>query len=357
MEIEQEILGFSPEGEVIIRYTLTNKSELKVTLLNIGAAITSIEVPNNKGEIIDILLGYPTYKNYLSDSLNMGKCVGRYAGRVAKSRFNIDDTTYKLSSNSGTTHLNGGVTPFSQKIWSSRVEQDMVVFSYVSAPLEEGYPGEFGVEVGYSLSEESELQITIIGESDQDTIVNIAPYLYFNLNGISNLNNDVSNLDNGLDMELKIDSSKYVPLTSKMLIKGEISDVENTPMDFRDYKIISKDIDCDFENLQVSQGYDNYWIIDKWQKGVMNNICSLRSISSGIEMDVKSTQPALYFSSCGEIEDCGLDINGNDLKNGAGVIVSAQNVSNLVDNENFITPILRLGEIYQHHTIYKFNKI
>lgn len=350
MEIEQEVLGFSPQGEVIIKYTLTNSSKVKVTIINIGAAVTSIEMENRKGEIKNILLGYPTYKEYLSDSLYMGKCVGRYAGRIDKSRFNIDDRTYKLSSNSGTMHLNGGITPFSQKIWSSRVEQDMVVFSYVSAPLEEGYPGEFGLEVGYSLSEESELQITVIGEADEDTIVNIAPFLYFNLNG-------VSGSSNGLDMELKIYSSEYVPLTSKMLIKGGVASVENTPMDFTDYKIISKDIDHDFENLQFSQGYDNYWNIDKWQKGAMNDVCSLRSISSGIEVEVKSTQPSLYFSSCGEIEYCGVDVDGNDLKNCAAVIVSPQNISNLVDDKIFISPILRLGDTYQHNTIYKFNKL
>ena len=345
MEIEQEVLGFSSEGEVIIDYTISNSCGVKIKLSNIGAAVTSIELPINESETRNILLGYASYNEYVNDSLCIGKCVGRYAGRIAKGKFSIDENIYKLTSNEGTTHFNGGVNSFDKKIWSARTEDDMIVFSYVSAAQEEGYPAEFGLEIGYTLSDDNELGITVVGEADSDTIVNVAPYLYLNLNGVG---------ESGSDMQLKINSSEYVPLTSKLLPKGGVASVENTPMDFSNYKLVSKDSDSDFENLPSSDGYDNYWLVSNWKKGTMSSICSLRSASGDVELNITSTQPALYFSSCGTIEDCGVNVIGEDFKNGDAVILSPQNISDFSDDDCFVSPVLRVGEVYQHHTSYKF---
>lgn len=319
MEIEQEIIGFNAEGEVILRYSLMNNSGMKVTLLNIGAAVESIYLPE-KGFMT---LTYPSYRDYLNDALLMGKCVGRAAGRIAKSRFTIDDSSYKLSSNEGTTHLNGGVHSFGAKLWQGRTEKEMVVFSYVSAANEEGYPAELGVEVGYTLSDDGTLGVTVMGEADGDTIANIAPYIYFCI---------------GEKMELKINAEEYLPLNNKRLPVGGVKGVEGTEFDFRDY-------------ANVNGVYDDYWMID--QKESVNRICSLRSVKSGVEMDICSSQPALFFNNCSEIEGCGVDKNGEDLRDGCAVLL----VPMAVSDETLNHLILRVGQTYQHHTTYHFKTI
>ena len=45
MDIEQNIWGFTPEGEAVILYTMTNGAGAQVRLSNIGAGIVSIVVP------------------------------------------------------------------------------------------------------------------------------------------------------------------------------------------------------------------------------------------------------------------------------------------------------------------------
>lgn len=319
MEIEQEIIGFNGEGEVILRYSMSNSAGMKVTLLNVGAAVESINLPG-KGCVI---LTYPSYKDYVNDSLFMGKCVGRVAGRVAKSRFMIDEKSYKLSSNEGTTHLNGGVNSFASKLWQGRTEKDMVVFSYVSSAGEEGYPAEFGVEVGYTLSEDGTLGVTVMGEADGDTIVNIAPFIYFQL---------------GERMELMIKADKYVPLNTKRLSTGGVASVEATPFDFRDFR-------------SVDGEYDDYWMRDRTQ--TVDEICILRSAQSGVEVEIQSSQQALFFSNCSDIEGCGVDKNGEDLKDGCAVLL----VPMAVSDESLNNLILRVGQKYQHHTTYKFKSI
>lgn len=318
MEIEQEIIGFSGEGEVLIRYTLTNDAGAKVTLLNIGAAVESVSLPE-KGELI---LSYPSYKEYMNDSLLMGKCVGRAAGRIAKSRVVIDGEVYKLSSNEGMAHLNGGVQSFGHKLWQARSERDMVVFSYVSAANEEGYPAEFGLEVGYTLSDDSTLGVTIVGEADSDTIANVAPFLYFTL---------------GKDVQLKINSTEYVPLDAKLLPKGEMCGVEGTDYDYRTFRSVGSEI-------------DDYWMINDFRSGVLNDCCTLRSLVKGVEVEIRSSQPALYVSSCSSIEGCGVDKNGEELENECAVLLSPMAVA----NGSSETIILRVGQKYHHYTTYNF---
>lgn len=317
MEIEQEIIGFSTEGDVILRYTITNSVGVRVTLLNIGAAVESISLPE-KG---DITITYPSYRDYLSDALYMGKCVGRVAGRIAKSRITINDQQYKLSSNEGTTHLNGGISSFAGKLWQARSEKDMVVFSYVSSANEEGYPGEFGLEVGYTLSDDSTLGVTIVGEADTDTVANVAPFIYFTL---------------GDDTELKINSSQYIPLNNKLLPTGTVSDVARTEYDFREFK-------------HTANGeYEEYWLVENHVEGEMNDVCCLRSKTRGVEIEIQSSQRALYYSSCHSIEGCGSDRNGEDLTDGCAVLLSPMAVAD-ADNQNLI---LRVGQQYHHYTTY-----
>lgn len=317
MEIEQEIVGFNGEGEVIIRYTLTNSVGMRVTLLNIGAAVESISL-TDKGFMT---LSYPSYKDYMSDSLLMGKCVGRVAGRVAKSRVTIDGVTYKLSSNAGVAHLNGGVNSFGSKLWQARSERDMVVFSYVSMAGEEGYPAEFGLEVGYTLSDDNTLGVTIIGEADADTIANVAPFIYFTLGG---------------DMELKIESSDYYSLDKELLSVS----VDDTKYDYREYKTVGTDI-------------DNYWLVDNHNEGQLNTICSLRSLESAVELQIRSSQPALYFSSCSSIEGCGVDREGEELQDNCAVLLSPMAVA----GGSYENLILRVGRKYHHYTTYNFKNL
>lgn len=338
MGIEQDILGFTEQGEVILKYTLSNSSTVKVALTNVGAAIMSCEVTCADGVVREMILGYPSYRDYLSEGLSMGKCVGRYAGRIAKGRLVIGDNSYKLSSNDGMSHLNGGMNSFGSKIWSARTEGDMVVFSYVSSANEEGYPAEFGVEVGYLLSEDNVLSITIVGESDDDTVVNIAPYIYFNLNGEGD----------AMDMELKINSSLYVPLDGRKLSKGATCGVEDSAYDFTKFKSINN------AAQGLEYGYDDYFIVDNHIADALNDVCTLRSAKTGVELNIQSSQKALYMSSCYEIEGCALGRDGKELKNGEALLLSPQNIN--IDG-SFGDVILKRGEIYHHQTNYVFSNL
>ncbi|MEG0500389.1 MAG: hypothetical protein RR550_04610, partial [Rikenellaceae bacterium] len=98
---------------------------------------------------------------------------------------------------------------------------------------------------------------------------------------------------------------------------------------------------------------DDYWMVDNYREEVLNSVCSLRSEENGIEMEIRSSQPALYVSSCSSIEGCGTGSNGEELKEGCAVLLAPMAVANGA-NENLI---LRVGQHYHHYTTYNFKNL
>lgn len=348
MNIEQQAVSFTEAGEAIVVYTMTNKSGARVRVINVGAAIVSIEVPNKDGELVDVALGFKMPEAYLTESAAMGKSVGRYANRIANGKFELNGVQYTLATNNGPNSLHGGPTGFQYRVWTSRVETDRVVFSYVSAPNEENFPSELGVEVVYDWSDDNELEITYYAKSeDGDTIVNLTNHSYFNLNGESN--SDI------LDHVLQFNCSKYLPTDQSQIPTGELADVAGTPMDFTYPKALGAEIEADFEALKIGAGYDHCWVVDGWESGKMCEVGSLYGPQSGIVMEIKSTQPGAQLYTGNWLKGCGTSKSDHVYENREGVAIECQNFPDSPNKPDFPSPILRKGDTYKETIIYKFS--
>src|SRR5215472_11322700 len=75
--------GKTPDGAEITLYTLTNASGMEVGIINYGAIVASIKVPDRAGKIGDVVLGFDTLEGYESDNPYFGAIVGRYGNRIA----------------------------------------------------------------------------------------------------------------------------------------------------------------------------------------------------------------------------------------------------------------------------------
>jgi aldose 1-epimerase len=80
-----------------------------VTLMDWGATLLSARVPLANGEVREALLGCATPENYTRQAAYLGASVGRYANRIANSRFTLDGQTVQLTpSNEAGHQLHGG---------------------------------------------------------------------------------------------------------------------------------------------------------------------------------------------------------------------------------------------------------
>lgn len=87
------------EGRQTHLYTMRNSKGMEVCITNFGARIVSIMVPDRKGVMHDVVLGYDNIAQY-ADRINFGSdfgaAIGRYANRINKGQITVDGKTIQL---------------------------------------------------------------------------------------------------------------------------------------------------------------------------------------------------------------------------------------------------------------------
>ena len=117
MAIISKPFGVTKKGDAVTMFTMTNKQGASVSVIELGAIITSIIVPDKNGNLADVTLGFDTLDRYEGDHAFMGDIVGRYGNRIAKATFTLDGETYNLAVNDNQNHLHGGKEGFNTKMW------------------------------------------------------------------------------------------------------------------------------------------------------------------------------------------------------------------------------------------------
>lgn len=351
MNIEVKTWGKTPDGKDIKLYTLTNGNGIKVQLSDIGAGIVSILTPDRNGKMDDIVLGYPNATDYYDDGPCAGKVPGRFANRINHGRFSIDDVEYQLELNTGdgNHHLHGGSIGFANQKWASRIDGDSVVFTYLSAEGEAGYPSELVAKVRYTLNDENELNIRLGAWSSGPTIVNLTNHTYFNLKGEGN--GDI------LDHKLRLNANHFLPATDELITTGEMASVIGTPMDFTEGKLIGQDIEKEFPDLINGKGYDSCWFINGLCKDKLNLAAELSHEGSGRMVQLYTTQPGVQVYTGNWLTGCPKGKNGHEYHDYEGVALECQALPDSPNKPNFPNTILRSGEEYKEIIIFKFSTI
>jgi aldose 1-epimerase len=346
--IEKKSFGKLPDEREVLQYTLTNTAGIKVKIINYGAIITSIIVPDKNGKFEDVALGYDSLQEYINDRTYFGTIVGRYGNRIAKGQFQLEGKTYKLAINNGENHLHGGIVGFNKKFWNAEpVEgnEPALRLTLVSLDGEEGYPGKVTLVVTYTLTNKNELRIDYKGTTDKTTVLNPTQHSYFNLSG--NPSQPI------LDHQLSIESDSVTIVDKGQIPTGKFAEVANTPLDFRTMKRIGERIDDKFEQILIGGGYDNNWVLRNYN-GQVRKVAEVYEPKSGRFMIVYSDQPGIQFYSGNSIKE----IKGkNSLKYGrrSGLCLEAQGYPDSPNKPEFPSVVLKPGDVYKQTTIYQFS--
>lgn len=329
------------EGREIFTFSMENNSGNVVTVMNYGATITGITVPDRDGRPGDVTLGFDTFEGYLNDNPFFGCTVGRFANRIAKGTFTLNAKEYKLACNENPySHLHGGSAGFDKKVWDAEIKGDKLVMTYVSADGEEGYPGELTAVVTFSWSDDNELSIEYSASADKDTIINLTNHSYFNLTGAET---DI------LDHELMLESTHFTPVDEHLIPTGKRAAVEGTPFDFTSARKLGERIGSDHPQMKLGGGYDHNFIINGEGLRLAARIYEERS---GRVLEVFSDQPAAQIYTSNMMED----INGKKhYSRRFGVCVETQNYPDAINHDEFPSCILRVGETYYTTTKFRFS--
>ena len=333
------------ENKEVFLYTLKNKNGIVVKITNYGGIITSILVPDSKGKIGDIVLGYDSLNGYLTATPYFGAIVGRYANRIAKGTFKLDDKVYKLAINNGNNSLHGGLKGFDKVVWDVREIDSTtgtgVILTYKSKDWEEGYPGNLDVTVTYLLDNSNELIMTIEAQTDKATPVNLCNHTYFNL---SEADRDI------LGHQLIINADRYTVVNDELIPTGEQRRVKGTPMDFIEMHSIGERID------KVKGGYDHNYVLKKKDKE-LKLAATIDDPVSGREVSVFTTQPGIQFYTGNFLDGTLKGKGGKVYKKHYGMCLETQHFPDSPNHPLFPNTILRPGNKFKEVTVYWFKKM
>lgn len=168
--------------------TLVNAAGSRMRVLDLGAIVWSLEVPDHTGRLGDVVLGLPHPANYLDFHPYFGAIVGRLAGRIPGGRLPLPGLTCFLPCPDGRAHLHGGPEGLHQRRWRLRElpapesgRGVSIELTYSSPHGECGYPGNVDLRVIYTLDDDNTLGVETEVWSDRATAVNLSHHSYFNL--------------------------------------------------------------------------------------------------------------------------------------------------------------------------------
>ncbi len=343
--VESRLFGKSKTGEDIVLYTLKNEKGMEASVMNLGAVLVALEVPDADGKTEDVVLGFDSGEQYYNNPSFFGAVIGPNANRIGGAAFTIDGEDYQLDVNDNANNLHSHFTKgYHVCLWDAQIVENGVSFCLSDTDGNMGFPGNKTLQITYTLDEENGLKLHYKGDSDKRTILNPTNHSYFNLEG-----HKAGNIE-GHSLWIKAD--RYTPVVAGAIPTGELAPVDGTPMDFTKDKVIGKEIDADMEQLQLTKGYDHNWVITG-ADDTLQHVATVKAPICGRVMKVYTTLPGIQFYA-------GNFIDKQDGKDGAvydarsGLCLETQFFPDSIHQEQFPCCVFGEGRVYESVTVYQF---
>lgn len=263
---------------------------IELVVSNYGARILSLSVPNGQGEWADVVLGFSSAQEWLTQEPYFNATIGRYANRIKNGIFTLDGTTYHLPINDTTNSIHGGIHGLNVKIWEvEQISSHRITFHYFSPDGEESFPANLHIWVTYSISPHT-LDISFRAHADRATVVSLTNHAYFNLSGEGE--------GTIADHRLQIFANEYTPFDTTACPTGEIASITGTLLDFRQpTRLGDRMFHPEFAKWR---GINENFILsspDFLKKAAVLS-------ASGRSLTILTTMPGLQLYTGGYIESC-----------------------------------------------------
>ena len=316
------------DSHTIFRKTVDDERQITVHLLNKGATIAGIRL-NGVGTnpCSDVVLSYHSPAEFASDPYFLGATVGPVANRLKDGCFDLQGSKHivQINESARSNVLHGGINGLHQQTFQvSPTRADNAIVFYLALPhLADGFPGDRLITVRYDLLEDLSLQFDFAASTDRTTVMNLANHAYFNLGGPLS------------EHELTLNAGHYTPVNDRLIPTGEIEPLKGSALDFSDWKALG------------DTAIDHNFALPDDRK--LRRAASLRLRATQLQLDVRTTQPALQVYT-------GDGLN-TPFAPRSGICLEAQGFPDAPNQTNFPSITLQPGTTYRQRTIYEFKEI
>ena len=339
MQITSRPFGNTKRGEAVTAWELKNGSGASAVILDYGATVQSLVVPDRNGNPVDVVLGYDTVAEYEENGGYLGATIGRVGNRIGGARFSLGGREYVLFKNDGENTLHGGERGFDKYVWDAAERGGRLVFSRVSPDGEEGYPGELSVSVSFELTEGNELRISYDADTTAVTPVSLTNHSYFNLNGGGDI----------LSHVLTLNSALFCEGTPDCLPTGRLLSVECTPFDFRAGRVLGEALAEENGQTALFGGFDHNFALNAG-----GDAAAVYCPESGICMTMRTTLPATQLYTANSL-DRRAGKRGTVMEPHGALCLESQVFPDGLRHYGFPSPLLHPGEHLHTETSYAFS--
>ena len=353
VELKRENFQKTVDGKPVDLYVLRNAKGSQASVTNYGAKIQQLLVPDRRGVLGDVVLGYDSIDAVIGGQASMGAFIGRYANRIANARFTLDGVTYQLNANSGPNSVHGGTRGSRFQVFDAQqLSPRSVEMRYVFRDGEENFPGTLPVRVVYTLDDDDALTIEWQATAEgKATVANFTGHAFFNLTGDPRVS--------VVDHVLSVDADRFLPLNATAIPTGELRPVAGTPMDFRTPKRIGQDIAAVDEQLRLGNGYDHHYVLNRPAgSAALAFAARVEEPTSGRVLEVWTTEPGLQVFSGNNLEAKAprdLGKGGRLFAFRGAFCLEPSRFPDAPNQPAFPSTVLRPGQTYAGRIVYRFS--
>ena len=337
-------------------WRLTNCRGASVSISSWGATILEIKVPDSKGQLNDVVLGYAQHSDYQNNRDMLGCVVGPYANRIAGGRFSIDRCHYQLEKNNGSHHLHGGSRGLHHQRWQlhqldTSTDSAILLLSCQLSARECGYPADYDFLIRYHWNDQHQLSVTYEARANRDTVVNLTQHSYFNLAG-------VESVETVLDHHLWLPGDRICEVGQDLIPTGNFISVNNTPLNFQTPQRIHDRWNLNDPLLATTGGLDHNWPTDKasipdtapqslpWVAGLFDP-------KSQRHLKVFSDQPGIQVYSSNFLDAANGKYRQHYSKY-TGICLETQHYPDSPNQPHFPSTRLNAGDCFRSTSVFEF---
>ncbi len=347
--VTKSFFDFHPCGVPVYAYELKGKGSVSVKIIDFGARLQSILVPDANGVVRDVIGGFDRIIDYMDSGEYQGATVGRVCNRLKNAKYSIDGVEYSTYANEGNNVCHAGRFGWDSKIWTvtdiNDSDEPSITFTYNSFDGDEGFPGNMVVNTIYTLVENA-IKIEYKATTDKKTIINMTNHAYFNMNGYDN-----GNVENHI---IRMNADKFNETDVELIPTGNFTDVTGTPFDMRKPIVLEKVLFGDHDKIRELGGLDTNFIMNDYD-GTIRHQADFYSPETKIGMKVFTNQSSILIYTSNKIKPTEPVMkNGVEQISHFGACFEASSMPDSINHPNFDDTTLNPGEVYSRTTIFEF---
>ncbi len=343
MPIATAPFGTTPDGKEVTKFTLTNSNGHSVSVMNWGATLLEVIVPDREGKLANVNLCFDSLEPYLGSHPYFGSTVGRFCNRIDRGKFSIDGVDYQVTVNAGKHTLHGGKKNFTFQFWDAATyETDGelgVRFHLTSPDGQEGFPGTVQAQVDYRWNDKDELSIDFTAKTDAPTHINLTNHSYWNLAGAGS--------GTAMDHVAVIQADQTLDVDEDLIPTGELNDVTGTVFDFREATSFGERVDT----LPATKGYDHCYVV-RGTPGELRPAARIVDPKSGRVLEIETTQPGMQLYTANHLAG---KANSAGAASHDAFCLETQHYPNAPNRPSFPTTLVRPGQTLRETTVHRFS--